>query len=1325
MATFAGTSLDDYIITTANGIDYRGGQGNDTYILTNLIPANATIVITDTEGVNKIQLADGLTITSSAFLADAVQLTLSNGAKIQITGASSFKYDIGANATAGDIAATPDATYAAFATTLGVATLPAAGVTTPAPGGAYTVAGGTTPTGAYTVSAAATSVNEGSSLTYTITAATAPTVDTSFTWAINASSTASAGDFTGATSGTAKILAGQTTATFSVTPLADNVAEFAENFVIDVKTSAGTAITSSPITTQINDVTLDLTAPVVTAAQTFTYAENKTAGYTVGTVAATDATGVTGYTIASGDTSNFFAIDNTGKLTLTAAGVAAGAATNDYETAPNTFTLGIVASDAAGNKSTATNVTVNVTNVDDDPPVLSTAIGSLTNLVLAYNETLDTASIPVKTDFYVTQTVGGTATAIDVSQVSISGSSVNLALSGSLTAGATVKVSYTPGTKPIQDVLGWDAASLVNQAVTTDSTAPTLSSSSPADNATNVAVGTDLVLTMSETVKAGTGNVTIVNSSSGTTVATIAITDTTQVTFSGTTVTINPTADLATATNYYVNIPDGAIVDTIGNKYAGITNSTSLNFSTPGSASTTGTTFTLTQGANTFTPTAAAPNTTTDGDDTFNAFLDGAVATFSPTLDIINGGGGTGDKLIAYGMGGATSLTNISNIEKFTFRATTAASFDMSTTTAGYTELTNEGSAVALDFLKIGSTTPTLVVQGTTADTAFVHNSTLLTGSTDSVSFQVNGVSPTAIKGLVLSPGIEILNFASNTSASGIYLITDDGVDGTLLGVEGSAGTDIASYNSATTLNITGNANLTLAGCTPGGVPAAAGLTGIKTVNAADFTGALSLNLLGNANNVTFTGGSGNDTLTIGVGLTADDVLNGGGGTNTLVATAAITAGQAAKVTNFQVLGLSGTVNQDMSLFPVTYIAVTAAASSSAPTAVLNNTTVYLNAATTDFTPTLATNTGSDAITFNIGSTAGGLTVAELSPDTRYETVTVNSQGSSANILTKVGTAVNNVNFTGSTGLTLTEATNVTGVLDFRAMTTGVTVGSAANTAVGSVTNQSVLTTNYADNVTIQNDGTAKTGVTVSTYDGNDTISISATTQLGATIDGGAGSDTITFTAAMDVASNIIVDGGDGVDFITVGATATTGTGVDHRISATNSLNADQIIGFVAAAGVTRSDISFKGALLNGTGTTSAEASAIAIASTTSLGADLSTVITANANSTVFIVGYNLAGDASTTLTNLVASTNATSFESYANTLEANLATALGTVANLDTSLGSTDKVLIAFDNNTDSVLAYVTNTDTSVTNTLTAAEIQVVGVFKSIAAFAATDFIA
>ncbi|WP_372623416.1 CARDB domain-containing protein, partial [Falsiroseomonas sp.] len=112
-----------------------------------------------------------------------------------------------------------------------------------------------------------------------------------------------------------------------------------------------------------------------------------------------------------------------------------------------------------------------------------------------------------------------------------------------------------------------------------DITEPFLSSTSPADNATGVAVGTNLALTFNEAVKAGSGTVEIYNSS-GALWRSVAVTDTTQVSFSGSTMTINPAADLAAGTGYYVRMASGVVRDTAGNAFAGITSNSAFNFNT-------------------------------------------------------------------------------------------------------------------------------------------------------------------------------------------------------------------------------------------------------------------------------------------------------------------------------------------------------------------------------------------------------------------------------------------------------------------------------------------------------------------------------------------------------------------------------------------------------------------------------------------------------------------------------------------------------------------------------------------------------------------------
>ncbi|MBL0010020.1 MAG: Ig-like domain-containing protein [Nitrosomonas sp.] len=114
---------------------------------------------------------------------------------------------------------------------------------------------------------------------------------------------------------------------------------------------------------------------------------------------------------------------------------------------------------------------------------------------------------------------------------------------------------------------------------TTISSNPLLTGSNPPDNSANLQVDGNIELYFNEAVKPGnTGNIVISN---GSDTRTIAISDTSQVSFDGYSgVIINSTADLIPGTNYSVKIDSGAITDLAGNTYAGISNDTSLNFTT-------------------------------------------------------------------------------------------------------------------------------------------------------------------------------------------------------------------------------------------------------------------------------------------------------------------------------------------------------------------------------------------------------------------------------------------------------------------------------------------------------------------------------------------------------------------------------------------------------------------------------------------------------------------------------------------------------------------------------------------------------------------------
>ncbi|MBE8232839.1 MAG: Ig-like domain-containing protein, partial [Endozoicomonadaceae bacterium] len=115
--------------------------------------------------------------------------------------------------------------------------------------------------------------------------------------------------------------------------------------------------------------------------------------------------------------------------------------------------------------------------------------------------------------------------------------------------------------------------------VVADSTPPTLSTLSPADNATDISTTANLVITLSENAAKGTGNILIKKTADDSTAETIDVTSG-LVTISGAVVTINPSITLDSNTEYYVQIPATALDDSSGNSYAGITDTTSWSFTT-------------------------------------------------------------------------------------------------------------------------------------------------------------------------------------------------------------------------------------------------------------------------------------------------------------------------------------------------------------------------------------------------------------------------------------------------------------------------------------------------------------------------------------------------------------------------------------------------------------------------------------------------------------------------------------------------------------------------------------------------------------------------
>lgn len=115
--------------------------------------------------------------------------------------------------------------------------------------------------------------------------------------------------------------------------------------------------------------------------------------------------------------------------------------------------------------------------------------------------------------------------------------------------------------------------------ITVDTTPPALRALLPAGGSSNVPVGTALVITFGEPVKVGSGALAIYNAD-GTVFRRIAVDDATQVSVSGSMVTIDPAVDLLPGRSYYVGWDAGAFVDLAGNRAAGIADSATWRFST-------------------------------------------------------------------------------------------------------------------------------------------------------------------------------------------------------------------------------------------------------------------------------------------------------------------------------------------------------------------------------------------------------------------------------------------------------------------------------------------------------------------------------------------------------------------------------------------------------------------------------------------------------------------------------------------------------------------------------------------------------------------------
>ncbi|MEY3577315.1 MAG: hypothetical protein RL394_898, partial [Bacteroidota bacterium] len=157
---------------------------------------------------------------------------------------------------------------------------------------------------------------------------------------------------------------------------------------------------------------------------------------------------------------------------------------------------------------------------------------------------------------------------------------INFTITGlNIGNGATFYLRWTDfNASGADDGLGIDDFSIQAIGSGTDNTAPTLSSLSPANNATGVNASTSLVLNFSEPIAKGTGNINLKKFADNSLVSSFDV-STTAVAVSGAAASI-PITGLSLSTKYYVEVPSTAFADVAGNKFAGFSGAATWSFTT-------------------------------------------------------------------------------------------------------------------------------------------------------------------------------------------------------------------------------------------------------------------------------------------------------------------------------------------------------------------------------------------------------------------------------------------------------------------------------------------------------------------------------------------------------------------------------------------------------------------------------------------------------------------------------------------------------------------------------------------------------------------------
>ncbi len=219
-----------------------------------------------------------------------------------------------------------------------------------------------------------------------------------------------------------------------------------------------------------------------------------------------------------------------------------------------------------------TNPEISGITISGSPAATATSI----TFVVAFTE----AVVNVSTnDFTMTKT--GTANGTIASVSASAGTSINVTVN-SITGTGTLRLDLNAATNIADASANTPPAAFATGSVhSVDRDNPTLSSSVPVDDATGISAAANIALTFSENIVFGTGNIQIIDLDDNSSTVTIdAASPGALASISTNTLTLNPSSSLEDNTNYVVQIAATAIDDSNGNSYAGILDNTTLNFRT-------------------------------------------------------------------------------------------------------------------------------------------------------------------------------------------------------------------------------------------------------------------------------------------------------------------------------------------------------------------------------------------------------------------------------------------------------------------------------------------------------------------------------------------------------------------------------------------------------------------------------------------------------------------------------------------------------------------------------------------------------------------------